>query len=318
MRKLLLLTGFFALAFAADARAFGAGDKGTAGAQFLKVGPGARPAAMGEAFSGVADDVHAIYYNPAGLGNLKRVEVAGMHNTQIQGINYEFAAVAVPLLSWVDTKLDCNRYGVAGFAVYNLSVSGIQRRGLTETDSAGDTFGASDFAYAFSYAYAVPEMGFSFGATGKFIDLNLDDAHARGFAADLGALYSGEGFSFGAGARNGGNVQKLKNANDPLPLTLFSGVSYLYKEKLLVALDMNAPRDDNAKMAVGAEYRHPFNEKVTGFLRGGYNMRHADNGGVSGASMGVGLGYNNFNFDFAWVPYGDLGNTFRYSLHVKF
>jgi hypothetical protein len=30
------------------------------------------------------------------------------------------------------------------------------------------------------------------------------------------------------------------------------------------------------------------------------------------------MGYKNVSFDFAWVPFGDLGNTFRYSLLLKF
>ena len=41
---------------------------GTTGADFLKIGVGARQAAMGNAFAGVADDATAIYWNPGGLG----------------------------------------------------------------------------------------------------------------------------------------------------------------------------------------------------------------------------------------------------------
>ena len=36
-------------------------------AGFLSTGPGARAAAMGGAFTGLADDSSAIFYNPAGL-----------------------------------------------------------------------------------------------------------------------------------------------------------------------------------------------------------------------------------------------------------
>ena len=40
---------------------------GTAGAQFLKIGPGARVDSLGGAFSAIANDVTTIYWNPAGL-----------------------------------------------------------------------------------------------------------------------------------------------------------------------------------------------------------------------------------------------------------
>ena len=35
---------------------------------------GARPMAMGGAFAGVADDIHAVYWNPAGIGQIRQKE----------------------------------------------------------------------------------------------------------------------------------------------------------------------------------------------------------------------------------------------------
>ena len=39
---------------------------------------------------------------------------------------------------------------------------------------------------------------------------------------------------------------------------------------------------------------------------------------ANGVSLGGGLGYRNFDLDFAWVPFGDLGDTFRYAVTVRF
>jgi len=60
---------------------------------------GARPLAMGGAFVGVADDVNATYWNPAGLVQLKGVEATWMHTTTNRDeINYQdYAAVAGPI-----------------------------------------------------------------------------------------------------------------------------------------------------------------------------------------------------------------------------
>lgn len=302
----------------AGAFAFGSGDKGTTAAPFLQVGPGARAGAMGEAYSGVADDVDAVYYNPAGLGFQKKVEAEGMHDSLFQGINYEYAAISVPILRWTETRMEPNRYGVLGFSVYSLNVANIQRRGTTETDAAVDTFGATDFAYALSYGYQIPDTSLSLGATAKILDVNLDAAGARGFAADIGGLYRYEQWSIGLGLRDFGTLQKLNTAADPLPLTFFSGVGYRVTPRVLASFDLSLPRNNNALAAVGAEYRHPFGDNLNGSLRAGYNMRNNRSGGLSGGSFGLGVGYYNFDFDFAWVPFGDLGNTFRYALRVKF
>ena len=52
--------------------------QGQAGSLFLTINPGARSNAMGEAQIGVANDVYATYYNPAGLTNLSTKEFSFM------------------------------------------------------------------------------------------------------------------------------------------------------------------------------------------------------------------------------------------------
>ena len=47
-----------------------AGVGSSSGADFLRLGGGARPLGLGEAFVGQADDASAIFYNPAGLAQL--------------------------------------------------------------------------------------------------------------------------------------------------------------------------------------------------------------------------------------------------------
>jgi len=293
-------------------------DKGTSGAQFLKIAPSARPAGMGEAFAGVADDVDAVYYNPAGLADLKKVEVTGSHTSLFQDLNYEYAAVSVPLLSWVKTQDAKNKYGVLGVSIYNLSVSNLERRGLTETDTPTDTFGSSDLAYALSYGYTLADTGLSLGATAKFIDQQLDTAKASAFALDAGSLYKTGRTSLAFGLRNAGTKTQFASQADPLPLLIYGGAAYRFSDNFLGSLELDAPRDNRITVGLGAEYRHDFGDRLTGSVRGGYNSRNTDAGGLSGASMGLGLGYGNFSFDFALQPFGDLGNAYKYSLLVRF
>ena len=50
--------------------------EGIAGAATLKIVPSARASAMGDTFTGVADDVNTIFFNPAGLSLLQRPSVS--------------------------------------------------------------------------------------------------------------------------------------------------------------------------------------------------------------------------------------------------
>ncbi|HBL15750.1 MAG: hypothetical protein A2X36_13360 [Elusimicrobia bacterium GWA2_69_24] len=302
---------------AGPAAAMGKGAKGTAGAQFLKLSPGARPAAMGDAFGGVADDLHAIHYNPAGLGNLQEVEVGAMHDSHFQGIRHNFGALAVPLLSWVDTRRQRNAFGTLAFSVTSLSVGDIERRGLVETDEPNGTFSAEDRAYTLGYGLSLPRR-VSLGAAVKLIEQRLDSASARTAAVDAGGLFQGDRLSVGAGVRNLGGKLRFVSEADPLPLTAYLGGGWKAGPGWLAAAELRLPNDDAPRLSLGGEYRRGFSRELRGALRAGYNMSSADGEGFDGITVGAGVAYGKAEFDFAWVAYGALGNSFRYSLRTRF
>jgi hypothetical protein len=63
---------------------------GTAAAQFLKIGVGARSAAMGEAFAAVANDGSALFWNPAGLMQSDKNEALFSHLEWLVDVQHEF------------------------------------------------------------------------------------------------------------------------------------------------------------------------------------------------------------------------------------
>ena len=73
---------------------------------------GARPSGLGETFVSVADDGNAVYWNPAGLPALKRIEFHSMYTNlyNITGLQNTFLSFVYPLT---------NRYGL-GFCYFNL------------------------------------------------------------------------------------------------------------------------------------------------------------------------------------------------------
>lgn len=117
-------------------------------ANFLKLGIGARALGMGEAFSAVADDASAVYWNPAGLAQLGRQEAVLMHAEHVEEIHLEFLGYAFPLAPM---------RVVAARATY-LSTGKIEAFGASGNPLA--RLPASyDLAFGGSYA-----QGFVFGA----------------------------------------------------------------------------------------------------------------------------------------------------------
>ena len=59
-------------------------------AAFVDVGYGARPMGMGGAFTALANDAHAVLWNPAGLIRLKHTNATFMWTKQFNLIPYYF------------------------------------------------------------------------------------------------------------------------------------------------------------------------------------------------------------------------------------
>ena len=53
------------------------------------IGVGARAMGMSGAFTAVADDASAAYWNPAGLAQLESLEIQGMFGSYLSGLNQD-------------------------------------------------------------------------------------------------------------------------------------------------------------------------------------------------------------------------------------
>lgn len=289
---------------------------GTSAAQFLKLGAGSRAGAMAEAYTAVADDVYALYYNPGALTFLTKPELAAAHTEHFQGIRYDFVGFAYP---W-ERGEDHSKH-VLGGAIYNLGVSNIERR-IDDTDAPIGTFGAGDYSYNLTYAHRCTEK-LGAGVTGKIIQQTLDAYSASAFALDAGLHYqvrpeAKRPVALAFVIKNLGTRPSFAGVSDPLPAAVIGAVGYKPYPGLKLDLDLTKYRDTDFIFALGGEYKKTLAPELSGAFRMGYSTHHRDNEGLDGLTLGVGFNFYRGGFDFAWVPYGVLGNTFRYSLHLKF
>ena len=90
-------------------------------AAFEDLGAGARGPGMGNAFTAVADDVFAIYYNPAGLALLERPELAASHTQHLVGLS-DGSGINTSFIGYVQPLKYGN--GTLGAAMQNFSIDG--------------------------------------------------------------------------------------------------------------------------------------------------------------------------------------------------
>ena len=285
-------------------------DRGTAGAQFLKIGMGARPLAMAGAFSAVSDDVNSIYYSPASLTRSGQKEVSATYLKYFEDVNAGFIGY---------TGL-CSEKHYVGAGVTYLQVTDIEERDFDET-KLGD-FGATDMALFLDYARKdiankILE-NLAVGGGLKFINQTIDDEKAFTVALDLSAYYpADEKLSFAFNIQNISYGVKFIDETDPLPLNIKVGAAYKAIKDLTVAVDLDEYIVDNKLYAsVGAEY---WIKNVLA-LRSGYRFGYDTSslGGIVGLGVGAGVKIWGVVLDYAFVPFGDLGDTHRVSFGAKF
>ena len=157
--------------------------------EFLKIGVGARAAAMGNAMTGIVEDVTAGYWNPGGL-NLapKNPEVAAMHSEYFAGIaKYDYIGYTMPVDENRRFGISLIRLGVDNIAnTLNL----IDANGNIDFDAV-EKFSVADFAAILSYAQKFKFLnGLNFGANIKVVNRSVGKfANAWGFGIDVGAVY---------------------------------------------------------------------------------------------------------------------------------
>lgn len=144
---------------------------------------GARPVGMGETFVAIADDGNAVYWNPAGLPELKRLEFNSMYTPNLHGVGLDntYISFALPI-----------------FQRIGLGASWLHL-GLNDVDENGN--GLEGVRLQFSRNITNLSLGvkvnsdLSLGSSIKYFGIDINDGgklsgKAETFGVDVGARYA--------------------------------------------------------------------------------------------------------------------------------
>ena len=316
--------------------------KGKYAAEFLRIGVGARPLAMGGAFVALANDGTAFYWNPAGLSNVPGIEVNFEHADMFGGLaQYNAGSAALCIgrnstigVSWIRLAVnDIPRYSELPQGYWDR----ITNPALRSTGEAEGYFGDSENAFMFSFARKfefelnlggglspdwIPSE-LAIGVSYKYIDQHLDNSRGSGQGIDAGALFrmmsnrKAEGAPFRSIAF-GVNLQDVakttvkwntaSNAKDVAALTLKVGAAVSQWIQPL-RTDLTLVFDKDTGESEGTYFGGELAIKRVVALR----MGSHDND----LTVGVGLRIKNLRLDYACVGY-QLQTTHRVSGAVHF
>ncbi len=283
-----LLVGGSGLALAEDNHAF----------TTFRVGVGARALAMGGAYTAVADDATAGYWNPAGLTGIERFNLSSMISANVSyDRQYNYVAMGY-------------NFGRAGWGAFSWVNGGMKDLDGYVNHVKSNPFNADEHGFLFSYGNKLNKLnvGMTFKVGYRKIGADLSESGV-GFDAGLKYILT-ENVHLGVTARDLGT----KIGPDAVPANFNLGIAAFAFEGFTFAADIQKIQHrSNVKVRLGSEYDYEFADKYFGAIRAGVN----DGKFTVGAGLTV---MGKYSLDYAYVTEQEnfLGENHRVSLTLSF
>lgn len=263
--------------------------------------PGVRPPAMGGAFVAVADDINAIYYNPAGLALLTKRQVAVTHSDSFSlGIDNNYLAYAQQKfgVAWLHTGVPSDFLLGGG-------------------DYSEDTFilaGAHQMDPQTSVGLSFKMLKKQYTAPGSVLaGSSAESLSGEGYSFDVGVLYKVDEMTMvGAKVKDLMGSQKTVNTartatEDKFKPQLSLGFSRRTSKDFMFAIELEGVGKETI-VHVGAEKK--LQDQLT--LRAGLDD--------DVLTAGLGFSQNDWQFDYSYKNSISIGldKTQRFGASVKF
>jgi len=291
--------------------AFSDSARGTTAAQFLKVPPSARFAALGGAGLALAGP-DSFFLNPAGLA------AAGSKGRAFSA-SYESLLQQSSRTGLVVSKGISAGTITAGL-IYNNTGTGLEI-----LDGAGRGSGADLTAYdlAAGAGWARSLGRADVGVNLKYLKSRLAEVAGASAALDAGVVFKagpGRVTDLALAVRNFGPPLKLGSESAPLPFEAAGGMRWRYSPVLDILFEGRLPVDHASYLILSGERFISLSSLPGGapqsgfFMRAGLNFKNYDEHGFMGAfNGGFGFKAGGLCFDYAFSPYGDLGSAHRFT-----
>jgi len=274
---------------------------------FLRNPVGARANGMGSAFTAIAQDPSACWWNPGGLAFVDRFQLSVMYSMMSMDRLHNFAGIS----------LTSENSGTLGIHLLQFGVADIDGRDANGVHTG--YFDDNEMAVGLSYGVKIGSY-LGIGATGKYLMQSLSDYEAKGYSIDAGFLLNvRDEFYIGFIAKN--IISSLQwnsesNLNEALPKIYRAGIGIRpLALPLLLTLD-------------ALKYEREKDKKVTLFggcevwivpdilaLRGGL----ANGDLTTGASIGWQSKKFGFRLDYAYLPdVLEQGSTSQIQFGIEF
>ena len=268
---------------------------------FLRVEQGARPVALGGAFTAIADDINSIFYNPAGLVNIESTEYVFSYADWLVDSKFFSGAFAYKF-----------NFGTIGVSFVHFGINEFEETTPLQPEGTGRMVGAGDLALGLAYSREITDK-LSLGGHARYIQETLDEDTRSSVAFDIGTFYN-IGFrnlKLGVTLRNLGPDQAVSKVtlseSFPMPIdfnvTLASDIlgSRGGDYCLTVAVENGFTVDLGDRYRAGAEL---WLANIIA-IRGGYRFNYSNQDFSIGAGLAPVFMGKKINIDVAYTHFND-------------
>jgi len=311
---------------------------------FMEIGSGVRALGFGGAFTAVANDGSAIYWNAAGISQIKRIEIGLMRSYLYGGLaHYDHITYCQPLPNDVTIGLNWTRLSIPNIPIFpeeyligttidqrvtfpNLQLPGQPDGEFTSTDDLFQFAFSKNIRYDMNLGWLFFDLpaDFYFGGNIKYISRKIQEYTGTGTGFDVSLMtrqylnywfdvdWLGT-FSIGVNFQDIGGTSiswdTISRQSDEVVMNTKLGLAYLqplekWKSTIQIATDTDY-HVYGQKQRWGLEY--VYDDFLSG--RVGY---YDDN-----LTTGLSILLFNVNLDYAFVT-NNLGNTHRIGLRANF
>lgn len=273
-------------------------------ASLFELGMGARPLAMGGAFAGLADDANALFYNSAGLAWAQGLSVLSSYEARPGTAGYGHVSASIPHLAFGIHYFDFG--DVPGTDEFGNVLGSFSYRNYALIAAAGVKAADLPFFNRMPFANNV-----GFGISVKLLKVStLEPGSGSGLALDLPFLFWSEspssgrnlitGYGFGLVIENlvGLTIKYESGHQESWPRKVLIGGSLELMNQVVLVLDLTSEKS----VRLGVEWT-PI--AAVSFRTG------LKNEGLWMWSLGMGVRYRNFAFDYAVVQHPYLNSQLR-------
>ncbi len=252
-------------------------------AQFELIDIGAKPISLGGAFTSLANNSNAVYFNPAGISQIPFREVSVFYSPAPFGLK-ELANGSV-------NYVEPTKFGAFGLSAKTYGFELYKEITVTAT-------------YSNNYKKKI-----FYGANINYYNLKIQNyGSASTFGIDIGGLaYLTDFLRWGFAAFNL-NRPKIGTQDDKLPQVYRTGVSIQPRKELNFVLDVEKDTRYTASVKAGIEYS----------LYDMIDLRAGIGTEPTKFSGGVGLYYSIFEIDYGFYNHQDLGLTHQGTITINF